>query len=117
MEGSEEAAAARWRQCGRLVHAVRAGTQEKKFYDDSVKALRAQLRAEFEALLLDDYCYAQVWHCCPLFCKMFLNTPNKRIARCGHYGAVLFLDVRCPSEVCNQQLHWRDASASSEAMH
>ena len=60
MEGSEEAAAARWRQCGRLVHAVRAGTQEKKFYDDSVKALRAQLRAEFEALLLDDYSYAQV---------------------------------------------------------
>lgn len=60
MEGSEEAAAARWRQCGRLVHAVRAVTQEKKFYDDSVKALRVQLRAEFEALLLDDYSYAQV---------------------------------------------------------
>lgn len=60
MEGSEESAAARWRQCGRLVQAVRAGTQEKMFYDDSVKALRAQLRAEFEALLLDDYRYAQV---------------------------------------------------------
>ena len=60
MDGSEEKAAARWRQCGRLVQAVRAGTQEKKFYDESVKALRAQLRAEFEALLLEDYRYAQV---------------------------------------------------------
>ena len=70
MEGSEEAAAARWRQCGRLVHAVRAGTQEKKFYDDSVKALRAQLRAEFEALLLDDYSYAQVKLYAPLIERM-----------------------------------------------
>jgi len=60
MEGSQETGPARWRQCGKLVHAVRAGTQEKKFYDESVKALRAQLRAEFEALLLEDYRYAQV---------------------------------------------------------
>ena len=60
MEGSQEIGPARWRQCGKLVHAVRAGTQEKKFYDESVKAVRAQLRAEFEALLLEDYRYAQV---------------------------------------------------------
>lgn len=60
MEGSEGSGQARWRQCGRLVQAVRAGTQEKKFYDESVKALRAQLRAEFETLLLEDYSYAQV---------------------------------------------------------
>ncbi len=60
MEGSEGSGPARWRQCGKLVQAVRAGTQEKKFYDESVKALRAQLRGEFEALLLEEYTYAQV---------------------------------------------------------
>ena len=60
MKGSEGSGPARWRQCGRLVQAVRAGTQEKKFYDESVKALRAQLRGEFEALLLEEYSYAQV---------------------------------------------------------
>ena len=36
------------------------GLKRRRFYDESVRALRAQLRAEFEALLLDDYGYAQV---------------------------------------------------------
>lgn len=102
MDGSEEKAAARWRQCGRLVQAVRAGTQEKKFYDESVKALRAQLRAEFEALLLEDYRYAQV-------AKLYILAFKFRFAitefiacivRCLHCNA--FVHVRSDEPIRNE---------------
>ena len=76
MEGSEGSGQARWRQCGRLVQAVRAGTQEKKFYDESVKALRAQLRAEFEALLLEDYSYAQVVTASVQLCELYVASEG-----------------------------------------
>ena len=111
MEGSEEAAAARWRQCGRLVHAVRARTQEKKFYDDSVKALRAQLRAEFEALLLNDYCYAQVRLQFPS--ALGMDEPSNQVCDAGIAAMQYSSDLCCPLGMGTQQLRRRDASASS----
>ena len=80
MDGSEGSGPARWRQCGRLVQAVRAGTQEKGFYDESVRALRAQLRAEFGALLLDDHGYAQVSAVLsmPIYLKICIRRMRRR---------------------------------------
>ena len=107
MDGSEEKAAARWRQCGRLVQAVRAGTQEKKFYDESVKALRAQLRTEFEALLLEDYRYAQVpkaLHYWPLYVPLHpLNVHHALSAACIATLLCMF-DLTSPFEMRDRQL-------------
>ncbi len=60
MEFQGEAADGLWQHCKNVMQALRITAREKSFFDPGVSAARIQLRAAYEAFLLQEHSGAQV---------------------------------------------------------